>query len=174
MPEHIYVNNAMLNVNIERICHHLVFERSQKNYSRFSINHPFYNSINVRYFSTSATAYHSNINEQNNEVYVYKNVYEGRGVPNPEPFWVKSNGYPISMFGASWGTLHGPTSDLPIADPKIYHHITDPFHNRNKIYELCKGMMVVYIWTYTPKAFCLVGSSSNSVERIFNYFSASH
>jgi len=31
-------------------------------------------------------------------------------------------------------------------------------------------MMVVYIWTYKPKAFCSVGSSSNSVERIKNYF----
>ena len=32
---------------------------------------------------------------------LYKNIYEGRGVPNPEPFWVKSNGCPISIFGAS-------------------------------------------------------------------------
>lgn len=74
------------------------------------------------------------------------------------------------MFGASWSTPQGPISGLPIADPKVFHYITDPYNNKNKIYELCKGMMVVYIWTYKPKAFCLVGSSSNSVERINNYF----
>jgi len=33
-------------------------------------------------------------------------------------------------------------------------------------------MRVVYIWTYTPKAFCLVGSSSNSVDRVISYFRA--
>ncbi len=32
---------------------------------------------------------------------LYKNVYEGRGIPNPEPFWANSNDCPISMFGAS-------------------------------------------------------------------------
>lgn len=31
-------------------------------------------------------------------------------------------------------------------------------------------MYIVYIWTYQSKAFCLIGSSSNGVERIYNYF----
>lgn len=108
---------------------------------------------------------------------LYQKMYEGHGVPNPELdhlhgrwSWVKSNGYPISMFGASWSTINGPTADLPIEDPKIYYHIYDPFNNRKKIQEVCRSMIVVYIWTYKPKAFCLVGSSSNGVERIFNYF----
>lgn len=61
---------------------------------------------------------------------VYKNIYEGRGVPKPEPFWVKSNGYPISMFGASWGSPYGARSDFPIVDPKIYHHIIDRLINK--------------------------------------------
>jgi len=29
---------------------------------------------------------------------------------------------------------------------------------------------VVYIWTYKPTGVCLVGSSSNSVERVLSYF----
>lgn len=102
---------------------------------------------------------------------LYKNIYEGLGIPRPEPLWGNSNGCPISMFGASWSTMNGPTTSLPVDDPKIYHHISDPYNNRNKIHEVCKGVRVVYIWTYKPKGFCLVGSSSNSVERIINYFS---
>lgn len=29
---------------------------------------------------------------------------------------------------------------------------------------------MVYIWTYIPTGICLVGSSSNSVERVLSYF----
>nr|ATI20472.1 GIY-YIG endonuclease [Juglanconis juglandina] len=189
MPEYIYINNVMmLNVNTKIVDYSLAYKRLHKKYSHFSVNHSFFyntsvvlqgglrvprraRSINIRYFSTSVSAPESNIKEKNNTASsVYKNIYEGRGVPKPEPFWVKSNRYPISMFGASWGSPYGARSDFPIVDPKIYHHIIDPYHNRKKIHELSKGLMVVYIWTYTPKAFCLVGSSSNSVERILNYF----
>lgn len=173
MPECIFVNNAIeLKFNTKKIGYNLAYNRLHKKYSHFSINHSsFYNSsINVQKFSTSLAYDKPMIRGKDNKVSVYKNIYEGRGVPNPEPFWVKSNGYPVGLFGASWSTLHGPMSVLPITDPKVYHHITDPYNNRKKIYELCKGMMVVYIWTYKPKAFCLVGSSSNSVERINNYF----
>ena len=113
-----------------------------------------------------------NSNKNLRSVIPYLNLFLGRGIPNPEPFWVKSNGYPLSMFGASWSTKDGPTTALPIPDPKIYHKIKDPYHNRKKILEVCRGMRVVYIWTYKPKAFCLVGSSSNSVERVLSYFRA--
>lgn len=126
----------------------------------------------IRSFSTGSLLHvRSTTNTNKLSRKLYKNIYEGRGIPDPEPFWANSNDCPISMFGASWSTMNGPTTNLPITDPKIFHHISDPYNNRNKIYEISKGMRVVYIWTYKPKGFCLVGSSSNSVERIINYFS---
>lgn len=125
----------------------------------------------IRFFSAGSLLHARKSTTNKLSRNLYKNVYEGRGISNPEPFWAKSNGCPISMFGASWRTMNGPTTSLPIADPKIFYRISDPYNNRNKIHEVCKGMRVVYIWTYKPKGFCLVGSSSNSVERILNYFS---
>lgn len=172
MPNYIY-NMSKLNVNTikQNFGYSLAYKRLYKNYSRFFLTNRsyFYNSnTNVRDFSTSLATCYSRTREKDNSV--YKDIYKGRGVPNPEPFWVKSNEHSVGMFGASWNTPTKLFVGLPIADPKVYHHIPDPYHNKNKIYELCKGMMVVYIWTYKPKAFCLVGSSSNSVERINNYF----
>lgn len=55
-------------------------------------------------------------------------------------------------------------------DPKIYFNIKDPFHNREQIKSVCKGVRVIYIWTYLPTGICLVGSSSNSIERVLSYF----
>ena len=75
-----------------------------------------------------------------------------------------------SPFGASWAK--DPKSRLPFPGkyPCNYQNIADPFNNRKLIKDLCKGNRVVYIWTYIPTGVCLVGSSSNSVERVISYF----
>ena len=63
-----------------------------------------------------------------------------------------------------------PISSMPVKDQKLYINIKDPFHNREQIKSVCKGVRVIYIWTYLPTGICLVGSSSNSVERVLSYF----
>lgn len=106
MPDFIYINNAIEhNFNPKKIGYSLAYVslRLHKKYSHFSVTHSsFYNhSINVKNFSTSLAANNPKIMVKDNKVSVYKNIYEGRGVPNPEPFLVKSNGYPIGLLGAS-------------------------------------------------------------------------
>lgn len=100
----------------------------------------------------------------------YEDLYKGRGVPSPEPIWVKDNGKEISPFGASWAKDKKDRLDLPSNYKHEHVNIKDPFNNRNLIKDTCKGNRVVYIWTYLPTGVCLVGSSSNSVERVLSYF----
>lgn len=100
----------------------------------------------------------------------YKDLYKGRGKPAYEPEWVKDNGKERSPFGASWAKDEKDRLAFPSKYPLNYKNIKDPFNNRELIKEVCKGNRVVYIWTYIPTGICLVGSSSNSVERVLSYF----
>ena len=107
----------------------------------------------------------------------YVDLHAGRGIPNNEPrphpedgVWVKDNGRERSPFGASWAKDEKNKLPLPSNYPCNYVNISDPFNNRELIKEYCKGNRVVYIWTYLPTGICLVGSSSNSVERVLSYF----
>jgi hypothetical protein len=100
----------------------------------------------------------------------YKDLYKGRGKPKYEPEWVKDNGMERSPFGASWAKDDKDRLPFPSKYPLNYKNIKDPYNNRELIKELCKGNRVVYIWTYIPTGICLVGSSSNSVERVLSYF----
>lgn len=100
----------------------------------------------------------------------YEDLYKGRGKPNYEPLWVKDNGMERSPFGASWAKNENNRLPLLLKYPLNYEIIKDPFNNRKLIKEVCKGNRVVYIWTYIPSGVCLVGSSSNSVERVLSYF----
>lgn len=86
------------------------------------------------------------------------------------PAWVQDNGMERSPFGASWAKDKKNRLPFPAKYPCNYLNITDPFHKREKIKNACKGNRVVYIWTYKPTGVCLVGSSSNSVERVLSYF----
>ena len=89
---------------------------------------------------------------------------------NNEPIWVKDNGKERSPFKASWAKDEKDRLHFPSNYPCNYINIYDPFNNRELIKETCKGNRVVYIWTYLPTGVCLVGSSSNSVERVISYF----
>ena len=100
----------------------------------------------------------------------YEDLYTGRGVPEYEPIWVKDNGKERSPFGASWAQDKKDRLSYPSNYPCNYINISDPYHNRKLIKDTCKGNRVVYIWTYKPTGICLVGSSSNSVERVLSYF----
>lgn len=100
----------------------------------------------------------------------YEDLYAGRGIPNNEPIWVKDNGKERSPFKASWAKDEKNRLHFPSNYPCNYINISDPFNNRKLIKETCKGNRVVYIWTYLPTGVCLVGSSSNSVERVISYF----
>lgn len=100
----------------------------------------------------------------------YEDLYAGRGIPNNEPKWVKDNGKERSPFKASWAKGEKDRLHFPSNYPCNYVNISDPFNNRKLIKETCKGNRVVYIWTYLPTGVCLVGSSSNSVERVMSYF----
>lgn len=99
----------------------------------------------------------------------YEDLYGGRGIPKNEPVWVKDNARERSPFGASWAKDE--KDRLPLSNyPCNYVNISDPYNNRELIKESCKGNRVVYIWTYLLTGVCLVGSSSNSVERVLSYF----
>lgn len=100
----------------------------------------------------------------------YEDLYTGRGIPKKEPIWVKDNGKERSAFGASWAQEAPNRIPYPSNYPCNYINIPDPYNNRKLIKETCKGNRVVYIWTYIPTGICLVGSSSNSVERVLSYF----
>lgn len=100
----------------------------------------------------------------------YADLYKGRGIPNDVPAWVKDNGMKRSPFEASWARDAKSRLPLPTKYPCDYQNIRDPFNNRESIKKYCKGNRVVYIWTYMPTGVCLVGSSSNSVERVLSYF----
>lgn len=100
----------------------------------------------------------------------YVDLYKGRGVPKSEPEWVKDNGKERSPFGASWAKDKLERLALPDKYLCDYRNILDPYNNKQSIKEVCKGNRVVYIWTYLPTGICLVGSSSNSVERVLSYF----
>lgn len=100
----------------------------------------------------------------------YEDLYKGRGKPKYEPEWVKDNGMERSPFGASWAQDEKDRLPFPSKYPLNYKNIKDPYNNRELIKEICKGNRVVYIWTYIPTGICLVGSSSNSVERVLSYF----
>lgn len=100
----------------------------------------------------------------------YADLYAGRGKPENVPVWVKDNGIERSPFGASWAKDKKDRIPLPSNYPCNYINISDPYNNRALIKESCKGNRVIYIWTYLPTGVCLVGSSSNSVERVLSYF----
>lgn len=100
----------------------------------------------------------------------YVDLYKGRGVPKFEPEWVKDNGKERSPFGASWAKDKLDRLALPDKYLCDYRNILDPYNNKQSIKEVCKGNRVVYIWTYLPTGICLVGSSSNSLERVLSYF----
>lgn len=100
----------------------------------------------------------------------YEDLYKGRGKAKYEPEWVKDNGMERSPFGASWAQDEKDRLPFPSKYPLNYKNIKDPYNNRELIKEICKGNRVVYIWTYIPTGICLVGSSSNSVERVLSYF----
>nr|YP_010608690.1 hypothetical protein PNX16_mgp081 [Drechslerella dactyloides]WAN89770.1 hypothetical protein [Drechslerella dactyloides] len=72
--------------------------------------------------------------------------------------------------GASWAKEKKDRLPLPDKYTLNYINISDPYNNRNLIKEACKGNRVVYVWTYLVTGICLVGSSSNSVERVLSYF----
>jgi hypothetical protein len=133
-----------------------------------------------RFFSTSCRSQEkgSKTNSSNSnrktlssvESRPYEDLYKGRGKPNYEPLWVKDNGIERSPFGPSWAKNENNRLPLPLKYSINYEIIKDPFNNRKLIKEICKGNRVVYIWTYIPSGVCLVGSSSNSVERVLSYF----
>lgn len=100
----------------------------------------------------------------------YEDLYAGRGIPKNEPVWVKDNGRERSPFGASWAKDEKDILAILSNYPCDYVNISDPYNNRKLIKESCMGNRVVYIWTYLPTGVCLVGSSSNSVERVLSYF----
>lgn len=98
----------------------------------------------------------------------YEDLYLGRGKPEISPDWNADNEEERSPFGCSWSKKERGIN--PIKTKLEHYNIDDPFNNRNTIKEICRGKRVVYIWTYIPTGICLVGSSSNSVERIISYF----
>ena len=100
----------------------------------------------------------------------YIDLYKGRGKPKSTPVWVMDNGMERSPFGASWANNLKDRLPFPAKYPCNYKNIVDPFNNRQLIKDVCKGNRVVYIWTYLPTGVCLVGSSSNSVDRVISYF----
>ena len=100
----------------------------------------------------------------------YEDLYLGRGKPKFEPVWVKDNGKQKSPFGASWDKDEKDRLPYPSKYTCNYTSVLDPFNNRKTIKDICKGNRVVYIWVYKPTGICLVGSSSNSVERVISYF----
>ena len=133
--------------------------------------------IGIRQYSTSKDEKSKDISSKNKrktlsspESRSYDDIYAGRGIPVNEPIWVKDNGKERSPFGASWAKDEKDRLAYPSNYSCDYINICDPFNNRKLIKEICKGNRVVYIWTYLPTGICLVGSSSNSVERVISYF----
>lgn len=133
-----------------------------------------------RFFSTSTCSWVNKIKGNSNkssrktlkspQARVYKDLYKGRGKPEYEREWVKDNGMVRSPFGASWAKYEKDRLPFPSKYPLNYKNIKDPYNNRKFIKEICRGNRVVYIFTYIPTGICLVGSSSNSVERVLSYF----
>ena len=146
--------------------------------------HPKKNGSNYisqkRFFSTSTCSWVNKIKGNSNkssrktlkspQARVYKDLYKGRGRPPFEPEWVKDNGKERSPFGASWAKSEKDRLPFPYKYPLNYKNIKDPYNNRKFIKEICRGNRVVYIFTFIPTGICLVGSSSNSVERVLSYF----
>lgn len=163
-----------LNLSLGCVVYSLGFQnKGNRNYSTSSRSEdPFGKSSEVR----------GSISSKNNKstskrktltslrVKAYGDLYAGRGIPSNEPIWVKGNGLERSPFGASWAKNEKDRLPLPSNYPCNYVNISDPFNNKNLIKEACRGNRVVYIWTYLPTGICLVGSSSNSVERVLSYF----
>ena len=100
----------------------------------------------------------------------YEDLYIGRGKSTFEPIWVKDNGKERSIFGASWAKDNKDRLAYPSNYTCNFIKVLDPFNNRKTIKDICKGNRVVYIWVYKLTGICLVGSSSNSVERVLSYF----
>lgn len=134
------------------------------------------NSIGNRYYSTNIGPEASKKSVTKSKTLSspkskpYADLYAGRGKPENEPVWVKDNGIERSPFGTSWAKDKKDRIPLPSNYPCNYINISDPYNNRALIKDSCKGNRVVYIWTYQPTGVCLVGSSSNSVERVLSYF----
>lgn len=156
----------------------------QSSYKNLIMKHPKKNESNVRSqkrcFSTSNRSRVNKIEDNSKkssrktlkspQARPYEDLYKGRGKPEYEPEWVKDNGMERSPFGASWAENEKDRLPFPSKYPLNYKNIKDPYNNRESIKEICKGNRVVYIWTYIPTGICLVGSSSNSVERVLSYF----
>lgn len=133
--------------------------------------------LSSRHYSTSRDKKSQDISSKNirktlssPESKPYDDLYIGRGIPVNEPIWVNDNGKERSPFGASWAKNEKDRLAFPNNYSCNYINILDPFNNRKLIKETCKGNRVVYIWTYLPTGICLVGSSSNSIERVLSYF----
>ena len=133
-----------------------------------------YKSITSRNYSTSGRSGDKRLSKSKTlaspKSRPYEDLYAGRGRPINEPIWVKDNGIERSPFGASWAKAKKDRVPFPSNYPCNYINISDPYNNKNLIKEACKGNRVIYIWTYLPTGICLVGSSSNSVERVLSYF----
>lgn len=156
----------------------------QSSYKNLIMKHPKKNESNVRSqkrcFSTSNRSRVNKIEDDSKkssrktlkspQARSYEDLYKGRGKPEYEPEWVKDNGMERSPFGASWAENEKDRLPFPSKYPLNYKNIKDPYNNRESIKEICKGNKVVCIWTYIPTGICLVGSSSNSVERVLSYF----
>lgn len=134
--------------------------------------------LGIRYYSTSLRPKNKNSGDTNSkrktlsspESRSYGDLYEGRGKPINEPVWIKDNGKERSPFGSSWAKEKKDRLTYPSNYTCDFINIKDPYNNRKLIKDICKGNRVVYIWTYLPTGVCLVGSSSNSVERVLSYF----
>lgn len=162
----------------------LNLSHKQSSHRDLIMKHPKKNEFNVisqkRCFSTSNRSRVNKIEDNSSkssrktlkspQSRPYEDLYKGRGKPKYEPEWVKDNGMERSPFGASWAKDEKDRLPFPSKYPLNYQNIKDPYNNRKLIKEICKGNRVVYIWTYIPTGICLVGSSSNSVERVLSYF----
>lgn len=129
------------------------------------VEHLKHNRIQKRFYSTSTRK--TLISPESRP---YADLYKGRGKPKYEPEWVKDNGMERSPFGASWAKKEKDWLPFPAKYTLNYMNILDPYNNRTLIKKACKSNRVVYIWTYLPTGICLVGSSSNSIERVISYF----
>lgn len=149
----------------------LTYFSSKNRWSNYNKSHLI---IGKRNFSTFNVNYSNKKSPRKTlsspEAKSYDNLYLGRGKPEFEPVWVKDNNKERSPFGASWAKDEKCRLPYPSNYTCNYTIILDPFNNRKKIQEICKGNRVVYIWVYKPTGICLVGSSSNSVERVISYF----
>lgn len=132
-------------------------------------------NLGIRCYSTSKNNNSGDTNSKRKtlsspESRPYDDLYEGRGKPINEPVWIKDNGKERSPFGPSWAKEEKDRLTYPSNYTCDFINIKDPYNNRKLIKDICKGNRVVYIWTYLPAGVCLVGSSSNSVERVLSYF----